>query len=80
MNLKELLETHKECKQFKQIINRLYKGLRNYDYATKKMSEAYDLLNNIRGRIPEKKIQRMEKKMFVIETEFEEAYWTGAFG
>jgi len=81
MGLKELLERHRDCKQFKHILYRLWlRGFRSYKYTDKKLSEAYSILERVRGKIPDRKIKAMETSLYAMESDFENVWLFGYFG
>lgn len=81
MGLREILERHRDCKQFRHILYRLHvRGFRSYQYTDRKLSEAYSILERLKGKISETKMKVMEGAMNYIEDEFEYAWLSGAFG
>ena len=78
MGLKELLETSKNCRQFRKIINNLYsKGFRNYDYAALQLSKAFNFFDKIRGKVSWKREAEMESSYFSLENQMETLWIEG---
>jgi hypothetical protein len=81
MSLKGLLERHRDCKEFRHILYRLWLGgFRSYKYADKKLSEADSILERLRGKISDKKIKTMKASLCAIGNDFEYVWLSGYFG